>query len=292
MNLEEWKSSGKWTNIQDINIFYRYEGNGPYLLLLHAYPTASWGWHKMWDWLINNFTVIAPDLPGSGFSDKPKKYEYSILSLANVVQSLIREQVQKPVHVLAHAYGSSVAQELLQRHHDEKISIKSVYFINGGIFPEVARTTFMQRFLITVPGALLAQTFPTPYQTFRKNILKTFSAQHQPTEEELLTYWYLLTYNQGHKRVPRVIQYIRERRIFRERWVNAMQQADIPMGLLLSTQDPLIDRETANIWQKLFPEYAMDLIDTPSGHYPPLEIPHKVRDAYRSFIQLYFGKGE
>ena len=42
------------------------------LLCLHGFPTSSFDWYKVWPDLKLNFNrIIAPDLLGFGFSDKP-----------------------------------------------------------------------------------------------------------------------------------------------------------------------------------------------------------------------------
>ena len=107
MNLIDWQNKGGYAQIGEHRIFHQEEGRGETLLLLHAYPTASWGWHKVWPELTRRFHVIAPDLLGSGFSDKPEGEEYSILALADHIESLLRQKGVKSFHVLAHAYGSS-----------------------------------------------------------------------------------------------------------------------------------------------------------------------------------------
>ncbi len=51
-------------------IFHRTEGEGPALLLVHGFPSASWDWHPMWPELTARFRAIAGDRIGYGWSDK------------------------------------------------------------------------------------------------------------------------------------------------------------------------------------------------------------------------------
>ncbi|MEM6698837.1 MAG: alpha/beta fold hydrolase, partial [Bacteroidota bacterium] len=86
IDLKTWKASGK--NFQyknQFNIFYQEEGQGEAILLLHGFPTASWDWNKIWKSLAVDYQLIAPDFIGFGFSDKPRKYNYSILDQADLV---------------------------------------------------------------------------------------------------------------------------------------------------------------------------------------------------------------
>ena len=42
--LEDWKSGGQYFDNLGFNVFYRLEGSGPRLLLIHGYPFNSWDW--------------------------------------------------------------------------------------------------------------------------------------------------------------------------------------------------------------------------------------------------------
>ncbi|MCB0571640.1 MAG: alpha/beta fold hydrolase, partial [Phaeodactylibacter sp.] len=78
MELNEWQKAGRSFRYGQHRVFYREEGRGEALLLLHGFPTASWDWHKLWEPLSEQFHLIAPDFIGFGFSDKPRPYPYSI----------------------------------------------------------------------------------------------------------------------------------------------------------------------------------------------------------------------
>src|SRR5262249_18061034 len=131
----------------------RTEGEGPALLAIHGFPSASWDWHPMWAELVARFRVLAPDMIGFGWSDKPRHHAYSIMDQATLHEGLLRGLGMERVHILAHDYGDTVAQELAARQEDraragEKgLIIESICFLNGGLFPEAHRPTKVQRIL-------------------------------------------------------------------------------------------------------------------------------------------------
>ncbi len=92
-------------------VFYRVEGEGPVLLLVHGFPSASWDFQPMWSALTRRFRVVAADMLGFGWSDKPSPYPYSILDQATLEERLLGELGVDEAHVLAHDYGDTVAQE-------------------------------------------------------------------------------------------------------------------------------------------------------------------------------------
>src|SRR5688572_4727863 len=138
MRLEDWRRAGRETTYNGHTVFYRDEGEGDAVLCIHGFPTASWDWERVWPGLTDRFRAIAPDMLGFGFSAKPPDYPYSILDQATLHERLLAELGVPRAHVLAHDYGDTVAQELLARAAEGRAAfeIRSICFLNGGLFPE------------------------------------------------------------------------------------------------------------------------------------------------------------
>lgn len=72
-----------------VNVFYREAGpaNAPVVLLLHGFPTSSFQYRELIPRLADKYRVIAPDLPGFGFTVVPieRKYKYSFDALAKTI---------------------------------------------------------------------------------------------------------------------------------------------------------------------------------------------------------------
>ena len=77
------------TTIDGVKIFYREAGDpdAPVLLLLHGFPTSSHQFRHLIPALADKYRVIAPDLPGFGFSDAPPRetFTYSFDHLAHII---------------------------------------------------------------------------------------------------------------------------------------------------------------------------------------------------------------
>ncbi|MGG1948937.1 alpha/beta fold hydrolase [Trinickia sp. NRRL B-1857] len=73
-----------------LNVFYREAGSrdAPAVLLLHGFPTSSHQYRGLIDRLADKYRVIAPDLPGFGFSDAPEaaRFGYTFDHLAQVIE--------------------------------------------------------------------------------------------------------------------------------------------------------------------------------------------------------------
>jgi len=72
-----------------VKVFYRQAGpaDGPVLLLLHGFPASSFQFRELMPRLADRYRVIAPDLPGFGFTDAPpqRRYRYSFDALAQTM---------------------------------------------------------------------------------------------------------------------------------------------------------------------------------------------------------------
>jgi pimeloyl-ACP methyl ester carboxylesterase len=76
-----------------VNVFYRSAGppTAPVLLLLHGFPASSFQFRELIPLLASKFRVLAPDLPGFGFTEVPaeRNYRYTFDSLAVTIESFL-----------------------------------------------------------------------------------------------------------------------------------------------------------------------------------------------------------
>lgn len=287
-HLTEWRESGARFSFQGHDIFYQDDGDGDVLLCLHGFPTASWDWHRVWPGLTPRFRVIAPDMIGFGFSAKPAHYDYSILDQATLHEALLGELGIRSVHILAHDYGDTVVQEMLARHLEEKqrgsalLTINSICFLNGGLFPESQEIRTIQRLLMTPLGPLIGRLLNRA--RFASSFRAVFGPETQPSETELDDFWSLLTFNEGHRLGHRIIRYLEERRAHRERWVSALVRADVPMRFIDGAADPVSGRAMAERYLQIVPDPDVVVLDG-IGHYPQIEDPESTLSHFLAFVE-------
>ncbi|GAB5471268.1 MAG: alpha/beta hydrolase [Rhodospirillales bacterium] len=283
--LSDWFQGGRYLSLCGEEVFLREAGEGEPLLLLHAYPTASWGFHRIWPDLTARYRVLAPDLPGSGFSSKPLRGDYSLGRLAKILEALLEARGIDRVHILAHGYSGSIAQELLAR--SQGAVVASLCFVTSGLFPAVFHLTAMQRLLLSPLGPVIARYAPQPYAIFSRRLAETFGPDNQPSSEDLAAAWHLLSYNRGQRAVPRVIGYLRERKQRTRRLVTALEETATPLALLASADDPLSGRAVTGAWRRHLPRAPLYELPPKTGHYAPLECPAAVLDAYAAFREAW-----
>ncbi|HBX56668.1 alpha/beta fold hydrolase [Pseudomonas sp. UBA2684] len=281
--LAQWRAQGQGFDFRGHAIRYWTAGEGEPLLLIHGFPTASWDWHYLWQALAQRYRVIACDMLGFGDSAKPRGHAYSLLEQADLQQALLAHLgVDGPLHVLAHDYGDSVAQELLARHHQGRIQLASCVFLNGGLFPETHHPVLVQKLLLSPLGPLIGKLFSR--NSLAANFAKVFGPQTQPSAQELDDFWQLIAHNDGPGVMHRLIRYMPERRVQRERWVAAMQRGGVPLRVIDGAVDPISGAHMVARYRELIP--APDTVLLPGiGHYPQTEAPEQVLEHYLAFRQ-------
>jgi pimeloyl-ACP methyl ester carboxylesterase len=286
--LRQWQVAGRRFGHDGRSVFYRDEGKGAALLCVHGYPTASWDWHRLWPLLAGRYRLIAADMPGFGFSDKPRDHAYSIAGQADLHEALLASLGIEEVHVLAHDYGDTVAQELLARHLDRVRSgtpglrLRTVCLLNGGLFPETHRARLVQKLLRSPLAPLLLRLFNE--RAFRRSFLPLFGAGTRPDDAELARFWTLIEHNGGRANMGRLLHYMGERRQQRERWVGALIDAPMPLRLVAGMDDPVSGAHMVERYRELVPR--ADVVELAGiGHYPQWEAPGRVAEAVLVFAQ-------
>ena len=282
-----WYRQGDTYTHRGQDIFFRREGSGEALLLIHGFPTCSWDWEGQWSALAERYHCITADMIGFGCSAKPCDYDYSIHDQADLFEDLLRELGVGQVHILAHDYGDSVAQELLARHldraaaGDDALHIRSLCLLNGGLFPETHRARLVQKLLNSPLGPLICRLMNR--RNFGQGLAAVFGPETPPDPAQVDDFWQLYCHRGGLAIGHKLIRYIRDRRRHRERWVGALQQADIPLRLINGPADPVSGRHMTERYRELVPNPDIVLLDG-IGHYPQIEAPQAVLDAYLEFL--------
>ncbi len=292
MQFEQWQARGQYRELLGRQIFYvdesATEAVRGTIFLIHGFPSASWDWWKIWPALNRHYRLVALDLLGFGFSDKPCPHDYRIMEQADLCEALVEALGLDEFHVLAHDYGDTVAQELLARQNAQNAQNgsdrwRSFLFLNGGLFPETHRALLVQRLLLGPLGLLVRHAFSR--RSMRQSFDRVFGPDTPASDEELDTLWRLFTHNNGQRNLHRLIHYMSDRRQHRERWLAALQDACCPIGLINGSVDPVSGEHMVQRFIELVGEAHFIRRLPAIGHYPQLEAPNDVAASYLEFLQ-------
>jgi pimeloyl-ACP methyl ester carboxylesterase len=277
VSLDDWRAAGGTFGWRGHDIFARVSGAGAPLLLLHGFPTASWDWSPLWAPLVAaGYRVMALDMIGYGLSAKPRDFDYSIHTQADLIQAFLAREGVTRLRVLAHDVGDTVLQELLarQRGGAAVARIEAACLLNGGLFPETHRARVSQKLLASRLGPLLAAR--TTYARFAASMRGVCA--RPLSDDDVETMWELVRAGDGLRVMPALIGYIAERRANRARWVGALVGADVPVRLVAGLDDPVSGAHMVARYRELVPR--ADVVELPGvGHYPQIEAPGQVLPA-------------
>lgn len=107
-------------------------GAGPVLLLLHGTGAATHSWRALAPALAESFTVVAPDLPGHGFTDTPPAFRLSLPGMATSVAALLRALDVTPTVVAGHSAGAAILARMCL---DGTIAPRVLVSLNGALLP-------------------------------------------------------------------------------------------------------------------------------------------------------------
>jgi len=120
-----------------IQIFYREAGEAgaPVLLLLHGFPTSSFMFRDLILRLADQYRVIAPDLPGFGFTEvlAKRNYTYSFEALAGTIEAFTEALGLNRYAIYIFDYGAPTGLRLALRHPERVTALVSQ---NGNAYEE------------------------------------------------------------------------------------------------------------------------------------------------------------
>jgi pimeloyl-ACP methyl ester carboxylesterase len=112
-----------------VQVFYREAGepSAPVVLLLHGFPTSSFMFRELIPRLADRYHVIAPDLPGFGFTEVPalRNYTYSFDALAHTLEAFTDALGLTRYAIYVFDYGAPTGLRLAMAHPERVTAIVS-----------------------------------------------------------------------------------------------------------------------------------------------------------------------
>lgn len=107
-------------------------GEGPTLLLIHGTGAATHSWRGLLPLLARHFAVIAPDLPGHGFTESPPAQRLSLPGMASDLHALLRKLDVSPAIAVGHSAGAAIAARMCL---SQFMAPRLLVALNGAFMP-------------------------------------------------------------------------------------------------------------------------------------------------------------
>jgi magnesium chelatase accessory protein len=137
----DWKLDGpSWPNSSGSSFVWaagfrwhvQIVGSGPVLLLLHGTGASTHSWRGLISHLRPHFTLVAPDLPGHGFTAKPASDLLTLPGMAGAISGLLQSLGLTPVVAVGHSAGAAV---IIRAAIDGYLTPRTIVSVNGALLP-------------------------------------------------------------------------------------------------------------------------------------------------------------
>jgi pimeloyl-ACP methyl ester carboxylesterase len=269
-------------SIHGHRIGYRRVGQGPVLLLLHGIAGSSLTWVPVMRLLERGYTVLAPDFPGHGTSEKPPG-DYSLGNLATVMRDLLNIFGIERATVVGQSFGGGVAMQFSYQFPER--CERLVLVDAGGLGREL---NWILR-LATLPGAeyVMPALFPAFVGNWGDSVVKFFGDRGFRNAEAVEMWRAYKSLTQGESRRA----FIRIMRSVIDPGGQSVSAADrlylaahMPSLIVWGDRDRIIPLDHAYLAHEAIPNSRLEVMRG-VGHYPQVEEPARFVEILKDFLR-------
>ncbi len=270
-----------------VRVFYRAAGNmkAPVVLLLHGFPTSSFMFRELMPRLADDYRVIAPDLPGFGFTEVPaaRRYVYSFDALARTIEAFTEALELERYALYVFDYGAPTGLRLATAHPDRVTAIVSQ---NGNAYeeglgdawepirkywaaPSAETREVIRKNILTLEGTRWQYTHGVadPERVAPESYTLDAALLERPGNKDIQLDLFL-DYASNLKLYPTFQRYLRESRP--------------PLLAIWGKNDPFFVPAGAEAFQKDLPDATVQFLDT--GHFATATHVVEIAAAMKSFL--------
>ena len=261
---------------------YRRRGSGEVVLLVHGIGDSSTTWSEVLRDLSDDHDVLAPDLLGHGFSDKPRA-DYSVGGFANGLRDLLTVLDIERATVVGHSLGAIVAMQFAYQFpaRTARLVLVGAGGVSRSIHPLVRAAT-----LPFAPTAMGLLDLPG---VRRRTAALAMAAARLGLEgdgdtDDLLRVLAGLDSREARMALTRTLRAVVD---VRGQVVTGVDRsylaADLPTLVLWGDRDPLIPPHHARLAHAAFPGSRLELVHG-AGHFPHRSHPERFVATLREFV--------
>jgi magnesium chelatase accessory protein len=254
-------------------------GQGPVLLLAHGTGSATHSWRDMLPILAERFTVVAPDLPGHGFTELPPSHRLTLPGMAWGLRELMKVLGLAPVLAAGHSAGAAV---LIRMCLDGHLPVRAIVSLNGALLPlgGMPGPIFspLARMAVLLPGvpSLLSWQASDP-----ATVERVLAGTGSPPDAAGLRFYGRLLARSGH--VQAALSMMANWDL--EPLAEAIPRLAVPLVLVAATGDRTIPPSHAERVRAILPSARVVLVDA-LGHLAHEERPAELAQLITTLPEL------
>src|ERR1044072_8234024 len=176
-----------FTRVNGVRIHYQEAGDehAPPVILIHGFISSNLVWsHVLKPLAQEGFWAIAPDLPGYGYSEKPRDAEYSISEQARSVIGLMdRLGIRKAV-IAGASYGGAVAATMALDYPER---VEKLVLVGAVTNDEVKKKFLMRVTVLPLIGDIATPLFLGSRWILRKRMEDMYRRLQKPINEKMIS---------------------------------------------------------------------------------------------------------
>ena len=272
--------SSWFTHVNGVRVHYQEAGDekAPPIILIHGFISSNLIWSHVLEPLAQKgFRAIAPDLPGYGYSEKPRDAEYTINEQARSVIGLMDRLGIRKAAIAGASYGGAIAATMALDYPER---VEKLVLVGAVTNDEVKKKFLLRVSALPLIGDVATPLFLGSRWILRKRMEDMYRRLQRPINEKMVaSRHHLLETANAHRAMIRTARRWSANRIGRE--ASLIRQSTM---LVWGDQDDHIPLDDAFKLRDAMPNAKLIVFHN-CGHLPPAECPEKFVEAVVEFCK-------
>lgn len=255
------------------------EGDIP-IVMIHGFTASNFVWSDVVKPIASHgYRVIAPDLIGYGFSDKPRSFEYTIESQARMIAHLLDTlEIEKAIFV-GSSYGAAVAMTIAL---DFSERVERLVLVDAVINNHVKDQNLLRLGRVPILGDLISPLILDSKRAMRLRMQQTYHPDNQHIildDERFESHHRPLRAANTHRAVIKTLRHWHAERIEHE-----AHRITQPTLIIWGREDADIPLEHGQVLYSLIPDSHLVVFKN-CGHIPQEEYPREFTELVVEFCE-------
>jgi len=270
----------RFMEVDGVRLHYQEAGdpNAPPMILVHGFAASNLVWSKVFlEFAAAGYRVIAPDLPGYGYSGKPRHLDYTIASQSEMVVGFLKRLAIDRAVLLGSSYGAAVAATIALDHPTLVEKLIMVGAVNNN---KPTRYLLMRLFGSPIIGDILSPLLVGSRWLLRLRMKRVYDRHSWVLDERRVDARHLPLRTRGaHRAIIRTVRRWDAERVSRE--AHLLTQ---PTLLLWGDSDREVPLADGKRLHEAIPGSRL-LVFRECGHLPHEEYPAQFVEVVLDFVQ-------